>query len=294
MKDQLIARLRGTNYAVLNIDDREASDVLSRAELEFVMRRFTADSNVKKKGFEIDSKRRLDLSNLLTSHITFKRIKTSGDGDFMIGTEDNGALRTPDKDYQLLYSGGATPYSATDNFGVFVRIPNECLFITSESCSTTRDSSIKNNVPVKVVSYEDYITKIYHPYESPGYNLVWRMDSGNWTPAAELSPSTEESVKNLTGDNADASGNPITIATERSVHLIPGKDWVVSKYTIHYVKKPRRILVDTISPNLQQSSELNSSVHDEIVDVAVRLFTADRIPEQAKYQVAEKEQREDE
>lgn len=291
MRGHFIARLRSTNYDVSNVDDREVSDLLTRAELEYVIRRFVPDLNVKRKGFEIDKKRRLDLSGLITSHTSFKRVKTAGIGDFVIGTEDNGALRTPDQDYQL-ESGVSIPTPVETDYGIFVRLPNECLFIITENCNTAKGSANKYNVPVQVVNYEDYNRGIRDPYYSPYYNKVWRLDSGNFTPGSDSN--SDVSSKNLEGINADGvSGNTI-ISTERAMHLIPGKDWIIDKYNIHYVKRPRNILVDIITPSNQISSELTSAIHDEIVDIAVKLYTADRMTEQAKFQISDKEVREDE
>lgn len=291
MRDQLIARLRTTNYDVSNIDDREASDLLTRAELEFTVRRFIPDLNVKRKGFEMDSKRRLDLSGLITAHAAFKRVNTAGAGDFIIGTEDNGALRTPDKDYQLDES--VTPSTAvTTDYGVFVRLPDECLFIISETCDTSKGDSTKVNVPVEVVDYEKYSSSIRDPYKSPYRNKVWRMDSGNFAPGTGLS--NDISIKSISGTNADGVTGLDSIDTERALHLIPGKDWIIDKYNVRYVKRPRRILVDMISPTSQISSELPAAVHDEVVDIAVKLYTSARMPEQNKFQVADKEERENE
>jgi hypothetical protein len=294
MRDQVIARLRTTNYDILNLDDREAGDVLTRAELEFTIRRAVGDLNAKRKGFEIDSKRKLDLSSLVTGHTSFKRTRSPGSGDFVLGNEDNGAMRTPDKDYQLQSIAGSSAVTVETDYGVFCRLPDECLFITLETCDTSKAGVMKYNVPVTPVRFEEYTEGLRDPYFSPYYNRVWRMDTGNWTPADPGNTDPNQSEKNLTGLNADGSATNLTISTERSVHLIPGKDWIVERYNVRYIKKPRRIVVDTISPANQVSSELHSGVHDEIVDIAVRLFISDRMAEQAKYPVAEKEQREDE
>lgn len=291
MRDQMIARLRSTNYDVSNIDDREASDILSRAHTEFVVRRIVGDLNVKRKGFEIDKKRRVDTVGLLTGHAAFTRTKTSGAGDFIIGSEDNGALRTPDKDYQL-QSGAVIPTSVTADFGIFVRIPDECMFIIGENVDTSKGSQSKVNVPIEVIAYEEYQPGLRDPYKSPYYNKCWRLDSGNYTPAS--SSNSETSTKNISGTNADGTTGTSTINTERAVHLIPGKDWRVEKYHLRYIKKPRPIIVDIITPVNQISSELVSTVHDEIVDIAVKLYTADRLPEQVKFQASDKEVREDE
>lgn len=294
MGDQLVARLRSANVNLLNLDDREKSDILTRAELEFTVRRFIPDLNVKQKGFEIDTKRRLDLSGLITSHVTFRRLGLGINvGDFILGSEDNGALRTPDTDYQnISYNSSHANSEDETDFGMFCRIPDECLFIISETCETSKGTTVKQGVPVIPITYDYYLANIRDPYNSPYYNRVWRLDSGNYTPSS--SGSSEASVRGLTGRNADNISTNLSITTNTAVLLIPGKGWIINKYNIHYVKKPRNIVVDTITPSAQISSELNPLVHDEIVDIAVRLYMSDKMPEQSKYQVAEKENREDE
>lgn len=290
MRDKMIFKLQSFNFNLVNFDDREASTLLNDAQDEIVNERFLALSNVKRKGFEADTKRRLDLSGLITSHTEFVRDYKDGGatpGDFMIGTPNNGALKTPDMDYQY------TPDSDLDEYGVFVRIPDEVLYPISESCDTSRAGKNKSNVPVEVVSYEEYRENIYNSFKSPYYNKVWRLDWGTYTTAGTTDEVSSKyngnSLTGFTGENADGNGGDITINTHRSALLIPGKDWTVEKYRLHYVKRPQRIVVDTITPGNQEHCELHPSVHDEVVDKAVQLAIEARIPAQGKYQVAEKE-----
>ena len=84
------------------------------------------------------------------------------------------------------------------------------------------------------------------------------------------------------------------INTLRSRHLIAGKDWIVEKYNMHYIKKPSDITVDLVTPTNQRHCELAEFMHQEIVDYAVKLATATLVPEPNKYQVAQVESSEDE
>ncbi len=290
MGAELLRRLGSSNYNLVNFDDREKSVLLNEAMDELIVERYLADSNIKRKGFEADIKRRLDLDGLLTSHTTFKRLYENGDlGDFMLGTKDNGALETPDLDYQEVSNGD---YIETD-FGIFVRIPDECLFIVADTCKTSRGSTVKNAVPIEVVTHEEYYFKLHNRYENPYYNKVWRLGYGNYTTAGTNGSLTSTKYTNsvltgFTGKCADMSDRDITIDTFRSSILVPGKDWTVEEYRMQYVKRPSRILVDTISPASQRNCELHIAIHTEIVDKAVAKAISNRLPEQAKYQIADK------
>jgi len=298
---ELIRRLASSNYNLVNFDDRERSILLNEAMDELVMERFLPDSNIKRKGFEADVKRRLDLSGLITSHTTFKRQRfdgagdlIDGEGDFMIGTGDNGGLETPDLDEQG-QSGGNDVES---KFGVHVMVPDECLFIIADSCSTSKGTQKKRVVPVEVVTHEEYYAKLHNIYQNPYYNKVWRLDNGSYTPA-DVHASRDTSVKfengiltGFTGVNADGSGLPIAISTFRSAILVPGKDWTVESYYMKYIKRPNRILVDTITPANQRNCELHPAIHTEIVDKAVSKAIASRLPEQVKIQIADKNDKE--
>lgn len=284
MGDKVILKLQSSGFNLINFDDRERSELLTEGMYELINERFIPDMNVKRKGFEMDIKRRLDLSGLITSHTEFKREQ----GDFMQGTADNGALKTPDKDYQSSSLGD----EVETDYGVFFSIPNEALYIISESADTKQGNSLRKGVPVEAISYEEYAANIHNNYKNPYYNKVWRLDWGSYTTAGtnDSDVSVKFNGNQLTGFSGfdTYNGSAKTIDTERSGMLIPGKDWIIEKYRMHYVKRPRAIVVDTISPLNQVRCELHEHLHKEVVDKAVQLAIESRIPDQAKYQVAEK------
>jgi hypothetical protein len=300
MGDVLLYKLRDSNYSLISFDDREKSLVLNMAMDQFISDRVIADLNVKQKGFEFDTKRKLDLTGLISAHTAFKRSYETGGvitGDFMLGNEDNGAKRTPDRDYQMesIQMTGTT--GIVSNYGIFCRIPDECLFIISESCDTSKQNQLKLGVPVEEITYETYNANINNSQKSPYYNKVWRLEYGSYTPADidDISVKFTDSIlTGFTGMNASGNGLPISIATYRAAMLIPGKDWQIDKWHLNYIKRPSRILVDTITPANQRNCELHPAVHNEIIEIAVRLAIAAKIPEQQKYQIADKEQKETE
>ena len=279
MRSKFLLQYEGAQLANRTFNDREISAFLSKAQSEIVKRRFTFDKNSKGKGFEADAVRKAELAGLITAHKAFKRASH----DFMLGTEDNGALRTPDGDQQD---------PATDQFGVFVRIPDEVLYIILETCYVSQGTCTVKNVPVEQVNYSSYINGITNFFKRPYKNLVWAMDWGSFTTSSLNS--SELSVKNFTGVSTLNNTTPVSITTIRSRQLIPGKDWTVEQYNLHYIKLPSDITVDIQTPANQINCELAPFMHQEVIDYAVKLAAAAIVPEQNKYEVNTIESSQDE
>ena len=293
-------------YNLLNFDDREVSAALNDAMDEFILERFTADANAKQKGFGADAKRKLDMAGLISASVTFRRdpnnlvgggTSSSAAGNFMLGTIDNGAFRKPYRDFQ---SVGDTETPDDREYGIFCMIPDEAVFIISETCDTSKPNGtspdiVKLGVPVENVGHEEYGAKIHNRYDNPFYNKVWRLDWGSYNTASEQLgwESTKFTGTNgeieFKGTNADDVGAEIVINTYRSACLVPGKDWTIENWRIHYVVKPARIHIDSITPNQSINCTLPEPLHAEIVDKAVAKIVTARLPEQAKLQVVQGE-----
>jgi len=271
-------------------NEREVSDFLTMAELELVKQRYAAFRNTKGIGMnnndipQARTVRSAELSGLLsgTAKISYTNM--------IAGTDANGALYNSDLD-------------ATDieSYGVFVPIPDEAMYILSESVDTVKDVSIptvkKKNVPVREVSLEEYHRGVYDYYARPYDNLTWSMDWGSYTASTITATGSglfTDSSKdytltgvdyNMMGKDVLGTGLDIYINTARSRYLIPGKDWYIYNYQCYYLKRPKAILVDLITPSNQQNCELAEFLHDEVVDLAVELASASITPEQSKYSI---------
>lgn len=310
MKDYFNLKTDGAVFKERTFNDREVSAFLTLAEREFVKSRFDALKNRTGRGFETASSliqsdvRLAELAAVLSASTTFKRSLH----DFMRGTESNGAYRTPDLD--------AAP-DDVQAWGVFCRIPDEALYIVSESAEITKGVHRAPNIPVRPINPMLYNDLIYDSFKNPSFDTVWGLDHGSYTtsynldvnadgtPNAALETSTKygdtrvdalatsTTLTGFKGHSAYDGTTPVQITTQRSKQLVAGKGWDVDKYVIHYIKTPRNIVVNTRVPALQQNSELASAFHEEIIDIAVKLATAAVIPAEAKYQVADKEQAQD-
>lgn len=275
------ARLRDTKF-----NEREVEDFINKAQLEITKERYAAWKNRGQVGYGANEVRNSELSGVVSGTAAIPRTA------LLLGNLNNAGLRGPDLD---------NADQDADKFGVFAPLPNEALYILAETVNTIKDTIVKENVPVVEKTYTEYMMEIRSDYKKPYENLAWAINWGSYTPAVYNSGSFDNSVKEFstegTGFNmqgVDYQGNPVEINTRRSRYLIPGKGWKIIEYMIHYIKIPRDINIDLITPSLQINSEMPDFMHLEIVDKAVKLAAAAIIPIEQKYNVAEKESREDE
>jgi len=317
MRAKFLLLYEGARLANRTFNDREISDFLSKAELEFVQQRFDALKNRTRRGYGDGVIRDAELSGLTSAAKKYYKTYTingtvyNDDGTnspvnpFLAGTKNNGALRRPDLDNNTT-STGEEPQ---DHFGIFVALPDEAMYILEESCDTVKDTCQKYNIDVLPITYQYYRKGIYDPYAKPYDNLVWALDWGAFTPN-DVGDGTNESTKsytisgsgsNMTGDSTPYYDGATSDATEtiiinsnRARHLIAGKGWDIVGYNVHYIVRPKGIKVDVQTPGNQINSILPSDTHQQIVDAAVRLASASIVPEQGKYQVNQVESKEDE
>ena len=317
MRAKFLLGYEGARLANRTFNDREITDFLTKAELELVKQRYDRFKNRSQRGYGSDNVRASELSGLTTSIKKYsKRYAINGsvynnnagsNNPFMAGTSENGSLRRPDLDRNLNSDGEPT----SDHYGIFVPVPNEAMYILLETVDTYKDTCQKFNIPVQEITYDKYMQGIYDPYAQPYDNLTWSLDWGSFTPASITdggveTPSEKEyttigGTYNMVGvstsywnGSAMVTKDPTYINTNRSRLLLPGKGWDVVGYYIHYIIKPNGIVVDVQTPNNQVDSILPAFIHQEIVDLAVKLASASIIPEPNKYQTNQIESKEDE
>lgn len=267
-------------------NDREIESFLNKAQKELIKERFARWKNRAGIGYGDNEVRDAELSGLLTGSNSIPR------ENYILGTADNGALYGPDLD---------NADQPEDQFGVFIPLPDECMYALTERAEVTKDGVVKHNTKVKKVTYEYYDNSIYNDHLKPYGNLIWSMDWGSYTTSTPNgSGGFNDSTKEFsdTGVNFNMSGqnylsNPVEINTDRAIYAIPGKGWKITGYTIRYIKLPADIRIDMQTTSLQRNCQLADFMHEEVVDKAVKLAAAALVPDQGKYQVTDKEQIED-
>lgn len=299
-------------------NDREIADFLNKSQVQLVKTRFDALKNRTQRGFEDGAIRQAELDGLISA------TRTLSNKTFIQGSPYNGALRGPDKDgttnTQIQQNYGVFCQLPDECLYVINEIANTSTNVTG----TGQGVTIKYNVPIDSVNYREYNERIYDRYAKPYDNLVWSMGWGNFTTSDYAEYSTEadnrvspfpvniaNSTKEFTTDNTgfnikgiaprtwglNSTGDPdedsldsatetwLSFNSKRSRYLIPGKDYHVLEYMVTYIKVPSDIFIDVVTPTNQKNSSLADTLHQEIVDLAVKLASAAIVPEQGKYQV---------
>jgi hypothetical protein len=145
--------------------------------------------------------------------------------------------------------------------GEFFDLPEDFLYTLREEILTSSEDKCfdGNRIRVKPVTHDEYTINVTNPFKKPSKDLAWRLD--------------------FSRDQNQGSTN------DRNRHeLITSNDYSVDAYYVRYLKIPSDIsITDEID------SELNSSVHEEIVDIAVRIATG--ITDPQMYQLKLNEQK---
>lgn len=141
---------------------------------------------------------------------------------------------------------GQEPGTSTN--GIFVDLPADLLYTLREEVKVTATDPCylpHDIIPVKAITHDEYTANIYNPWKRPSKDKVWRVDFSS------------------------------TTANVRRHELITDGSYTIETYRLRYLKQPTDIVVgDPFDPTIvDQNCELNASVHDEIVDIAVRIAT---------------------
>ena len=151
--------------------------------------------------------------------------------------------------------------------GRFFDLPANFVYAIEEAVIT--DAIPNKEVPVKPVTHDIYLANVNNPYKQPYANLVWRMDYSR---------------------QVDAEGDPNdggTVATAKRTELITAPGATITKYRIRYLRMPSAIVVDEFDPTNQKHCVLDETLHETIIDEAVKIAKASVKPQE--YQIADKE-----
>lgn len=146
--------------------------------------------------------------------------------------------------------------------GFFYDMPTDFLFAVEEQVKLT---GATNFVRVRPVRHDEYTANINNPYKKPYSGLAWRMD---YKKASDPTGVTE----------------PSTI--KRRVEIITdGTN--ITDYKVRYLRTPPEIVVDEFTPANQRHCVLDETLHDTIIDEAIKIAKASVVPNE--YQIADKE-----
>lgn len=146
--------------------------------------------------------------------------------------------------------------------GNFYDLPEGFMYtLREEATISSEDECIDGKrIYVKPITHDEYAINLLNPFKKPDHTVVWRLDYSN------ESPST------------------VTTATKRH-ELVTDGTYDVGSYHLRYLKIPSNI---DITDNID--SELDPSIHEEIVDAAVRIAAGITDPGTYQIKVIEEQQ----
>lgn len=182
-----------------------------------------------------------------------------------------------------IYFTGGTGLSI-NQFGVhqngfFMDLPDLFLYSIEEQVITSELNT--KFVTVKPVEHDYVDANLLNPYRKPYKNVIWRLNVAS-------------SIKGYGDEDGTLDVGTSVLQRKKSnkrVELITNGS-NPSVYFLRYLKYPRRIVVDEDTEANQISCELDESLHNTVVDEAVKAAVATFKPQEYQIKVAEKESNE--
>jgi hypothetical protein len=141
--------------------------------------------------------------------------------------------------------------------GEFFDLPTDFLYTLMEEITIAHNTACfdGNRIKVKPITHDEYNANVNNPFKKPNEGLAWRIDYSH----------------------------DIVNSTDALRHeIVTGADMSITTYHVRYIKLPRDIdLVNGVT------SELHESMHEEIVDMAVRIATGITDPQSYQIKAAE-------
>ena len=314
MKFEFLARLEGQFQMVSpDFDDRRVSAILNQGQDETFLHRYIPQGNKYGTGFEYNEKRRRDLAELVTTiylnagdisgataytgNITSgsnritnmstirglaENIEIVGAGiptgatiisilsDTEIVISENATATTADLAMTSGVGKSNSQLDANPN-GVIFDLPPSFLYSVQEGVRTSLEA--QTYVEVLPITHDYYYANIDNPFKQPWKNTLWRLDIS----------------RRIKGQGNEDGTTDNEAPSAKRVEIIGPAGATINDYFIRYLKYPRRIVVDTKTPANQISSELDESLHNDIVAAAVRIAVASMRPEEYQIKQAEEQ-----
>jgi hypothetical protein len=120
----------------------------------------------------------------------------------------------------------------------FVSLPSDCLYSLQEQCIVgyidCNNDSVTGPAMVVPMKHDEYMANIDNPFTNPEKKTIWRMDYG--------------------------------VTSAKKHELIHAQDQTIDSYQLRYLRSPLDIDI-----NNKVNCELHASLHEEIVDRAIRV-----------------------
>ena len=160
-----------------------------------------------------------------------------------------------------LVAGISSDQTGVSPNGVFYDLPEGFMYtLREEATITSSDDCVDGQrIYIKPITHDEYAINLLNPFKKPDTTVAWRLDYSNTSPV---------------------SGT----ATKRH-ELVTDGTYSVGTYHLRYLNMPSNI---DIAGGI--TSELDPSVHEEVVDAAVRIAAGITDPGSYQIKVIEEQQ----
>lgn len=284
MRDQFMVQYEKiTSNGAPGLTDADLSLLLTNAQLNYVLSRISRMTNSKKEGLEETEVRMQGLSALVkdsaisASSVTTENLPNGSfwdlPRDFMYTimemayvdkldcTKYYGSRIKGNYNSSVVYSKDDIVYDAVNRRFYESLINNNNLPLSNTTAWKEIDG---DTVPIRVITHNEFTINEKNPFRKPYYSNgegeVWRIAYSR-----DVSGYNDPTTVTINGYNYIASQTP------KRHELITDGMFNVIKYKLRYLRFPREIIVDTVTPLNQRHCELDEQCHQVIVDIAVRL-----------------------
>jgi hypothetical protein len=160
-----------------------------------------------------------------------------------------------------LVAGASSDQTGVSPNGVFYDLPEGFMYTLREEATISSDDACIDGkrIYIKPITHDEYAINLLNPFKQPDHTVAWRLDYSNTAPV---------------------SGT----ATKRH-ELVTDGTYSVGTYHLRYLNMPANI---DIAGGI--TSELDPSVHEEVVDAAVRIAAGITDPGTYQIKVVEEQQ----
>ena len=231
----------GASAQEMGFDDIEVNRFLNLSQQIIFNDKYFSLRNPQLEGFEIGSKRDVELSNLKTSGTLWKD-----------NTTDEWLFRTLNSTYANgKFEETTTPMNLTyetiiDFPAVLFTIPENMLFITKDNVDIKLDNNVYRNVKIKNINEANTNDILSNPFMKPDISVIYR---------------SYQTIH-------DESSNLINT---KLIKLYLPENSEFYRWNVNYVRRPINIVVNILDPVNQINCELDDLIHNDIVFKAVEL-----------------------
>lgn len=249
----------------MSFDDNEISKYLTHSYRLYVSQKLFGNTSLPSYGFEI-AKNDTDLSELQYFLIIEEGYDSSTLKSLFKDSEGN--IKKDESSNTIFvnaWSRGNYPNSKT------ITLFNDYFYNIQERVDIEDSKGILyKDVSVLPINQDQYNYKVADPHNKPDYELIWRITN----------------YREVQGYDESVTDNTYSDRTNRRVTLILPDGFTLKRYKHAYIKVPDDIVCDRLNTSNQKHCILNSSAHDDIVAIAVRLARAST---ESNYSIADKE-----